>query len=365
MNIDLHHLIADKGRIETILDFLPYPFLISESRNNTFHNLYFNRKFKDELGYTIDELPTIDDWFKAAYPDETYREEVMSGWYHKSNSLQPEDTVLMKVIIQTKYNGYQWFEVKSMRSAQFEMVAFVNIGEAIVKEKALERLVENKNRTLSILAHDLRAPITNIHGLSGLFLNDNMTREEFSDQLHQLHLRSGQLLDFIDTTLLWTKANFDSIKVIRVPVSVDDTVTSVLSVYEQNCLSKNLSINVDFESHQLYTDEDILKILLRNTISNAIKFTPDYGTIKIIGKRTSQEYCITVTDQGVGMTPDVLSSILKLDNYQSQPGTRKEKGLGIGLKLCQHLVKKVNAKFEIESSPGNGTTVTISFRHVD
>jgi signal transduction histidine kinase len=361
MNIDLHHLIADKARIEKILDFLPYPFLMSEQRDGTYHNLYFNKKFVEEIGYTLADMPTIDDWFMIAYPDETYRNEVISGWKERTKTAldRGEDSILMKVIIRTKVDGYQWFEVKSTTSKQFQMVAFVSIGDTIIREKALELLVENKNRTLSILAHDLRAPVTNLHSLTELVLHDDMTREEFMNKINHLHQRSGQLLDFIDTTLLWTKANFDTIEVKSETVQLPDSVKKILMIYEHTYTTKSLNISISFEKPSIISDGEIVKILLRNMISNAIKFTPDNGTISICDSHNNGSHRISVSDTGVGMTRETLNKIFSMDNYRSSLGTRQEKGLGIGLKLCQHLVKRINGRLEIDSEPGKGTVVSV------
>ena len=361
MNFDLNHLIADKARIEKILDFLPYPFLISECREHTYHNLYFNKKFVEEIGYTVTDMPTIDDWFIVAYPDETYRNEVMSGWKERTRAAieRGEDSILMRVIVRTKHDGYQWFEIKSTTSKQFQMVAFVSIGETIIREKALELLVENKNRTLSILAHDLRAPVTNLHSLTELVLHDEMSREEFMDNISHLHQRSGQLLDFIDTTLLWTKANFDTIDVKTETVQLPDSVKKILMIYEHTYISKRLDIQIRFEKPNITSDGEIVKILLRNMISNAIKFTPDNGRILISDSHNNGSHRISVSDTGVGMSREAVARIFNMDDYRSSPGTRQEKGLGIGLKLCQHLVKRIHGRLEIESVPGKGTVVSV------
>jgi signal transduction histidine kinase len=360
MSIDLYHLITDKARIEKVLDFLPYPFIVSEFKDNTYYNLYLNKRFQEEIGYSLEEMPTIGDWFILAYPDAVYRQEVIEGWQARTQTalLNEEDSILMKVIIRTKYEGYQWFEVKCTIAGQIQLVAFVNIGEAIIKEKELQRLNENKDRTLSILAHDLRAPITNVHSLTELLLEGNISKEEFMSRVHHLHQRSGQLLDFIDTTLLWTKANFESIEVKPEEIIPGETVQKVLSIYESACHHKNLSVTVAFEHSKIRTDPEIIKILLRNVISNAIKFTPDKGHISIAGKQDNGHFCISICDTGVGMTRETIDKIY-MENYFSSRGTRQEKGLGLGLKLCHHLVKKINAKLEIESQPGKGTIVNL------
>jgi signal transduction histidine kinase len=362
MNIDLYHLIKDKGRIETIFDFLPYPFLISEYRFGTYRNLHLNSRFIEEIGFALEEIPTIDDWFLAAYPDVTYREEVIEAWNKKSESAKRknEDSLVIKVKIHTKAKGERWYEVKASTSGGMQMVAFVNMEETMARKKELERLVENKNRTLSILAHDLRTPISNLHSMTQLLLMDKLSHDEFIKETNVIYQKSAQVLEFIDNTLHWTKSNFENIQVQKEKVLLENILRNIFELYEHIYKNKSINIFTEIEPYPLETDNEILTILLRNIISNAIKFTYAQGVIKIEGKRNLNSFCISIEDSGVGMTKESIDKIFQ-NNYTSTRGTKAEKGLGIGLKLCRQLISKVNGNLEIESTPGKGTKVNLIF----
>jgi signal transduction histidine kinase len=360
MNSDLYQLVKDKTRIETILDFLPYPFIISEFRFGTYRQIYVNKKFTEELGYTIEEIPTIEEWFELAYPDPTYRALVIADWTQRVEEAKRrgEDAAVLQVIIRTRAGEDKWYEVKASSSGSMQLIAFVCLEDARAKEKELTRLVENKNRTLSILAHDLRVPISNLHSLTELFLRDQLSSSEFRTQATRLHGKSAQVLEFIDTTLYWTKANFDSLQIKSEDVFIEYVVDKILLLYDGTYRAKDLQVLTTLAGDKVRTDSEIVTILLRNVISNAIKFTPDGGRITIHQSKNDNGHRISVRDSGIGMTAAMVKEIEK-DNYSSTLGTRDEKGLGIGLKLCHQLAKKINANIEIASEPGKGTEVTL------
>lgn len=361
MNLNLSHSNTDQSRIERILDFLPYPFIVSELQGSTYVNIHANKKFVEEIGYTLSEIPNIDAWFVKAYPEPMYRAAIINGW----NTLiadaltKGEDSVLMRVIIHTKFNGDKWYEVKSSVSNSMQLVAFVNITEVMTKERELERLNENKNQTLSILAHDVRGPLSNLNTMTRWMLEGNFERDEFLERLSKINEKSSQVLEFIDTTLLWTRSNFNSVVIKIEIVDLKQMLEKILKVYENVYQGKHLIITQRHEAETIITDNEILTIILRNLISNAIKFSNERGTITISSRTQGETVSICVTDTGIGMSADVLNKI-QFDHYESTLGTREEKGLGIGLKLCRQLLRKIDGTMAFISQPGLGTQVTIT-----
>lgn len=358
MGTQLGQWNVDTVTLTRVLDFLPYPFLVSKFVDGVAYNSFVNRKFLEEIGYTIEEMPTINDWFEKAYPDPKYRSEVMAGWQQliqNANEIQ-EESILMKALIQTKSNGQKWYEVKSSLSTDLHLVAFVNIHEEISREEELLRLNENKNRTLAILSHDLRGPITNLHSLSSLALNAQLTQKEFVDTVRTVQEKTFQALEFLDTTLHWTRSNFDNINLRIERLNLHEIVRTVLRIYESTYSLKNLRVDTRFEyTNFIESDREIITIILRNLISNAIKFTPDNGTITV-HVATGKSTVIAVEDSGVGMSPELQERIFT-DQYYSGNGTRQEKGLGIGLRLCRELAKRIKADLTVDSVIGKGTTV--------
>src|SRR6187455_1649564 len=140
----------DNVSLVKVLNFLPYPVLVSEFRNGEQHNIFVNKNFIDEIGYTCDDIPTISAWFINAYPDFEYRNSVISDWNElvilaKANNM---DFITKQAQIKTKFQGEKWFEVKASLFGSINIVAFVNVDDEVRRERRLELLNENKDRTL-------------------------------------------------------------------------------------------------------------------------------------------------------------------------------------------------------------------------
>jgi signal transduction histidine kinase len=359
MNLNLLD-INIRESLEQVLDFLPYPFLIAEERDSVYYNLHVNQKFLDEIGYTINDIPSVRDWFNIAYPDEVYRQAVIEEWNKRFTEARVKglDAVQMKVVIHTRVKGDVWYEVKSSVIGRFQLVAFVTIHEAVIKEQSLQQLNTTNHQVLSVLSHDLRAPLISMNALTRLALRSSLTTEEFLSLVPKLHERSRQTLDLLDTTLYWAKSNFHEIKISYEPVDVQQVVDSVVQAYESSYKAKNIVVTTFLSSHSPITDKEILTIVLRNLLSNAIKFTPEGGSIRVVSQEENNLYTLCVEDTGVGLLPEDLDRIIR-ENYLSKKGTHEEKGHGIGLRLCRQLLRKMNGNLVLKSEVGKGTHVYI------
>lgn len=360
MSFNLRDLVIDKIEFEKILDFLPYPFLIAELLDGAYHIIYVNQRFLDEIGYEADEVFTMDDWFTKVYPDSQYREEIRTAWGERFQAALAEgrDHVQIDALIHTKNNGDIWYEVKSSIQGDMQLVAFANKHEIITQGKELARINENKDNVLSILTHDLRSPIISLQSLTELALKNEMSQEEFMSVIRLLNEKSRKTLDLLDTTLLWAKSNFDSLSITKKGTNISQVVNSILSVYESSLTDKKLNIVLRIETSIVETDSDVITILFRNLLSNAIKFTPPGGTITIVSETSEMDFILSVRDTGPGLTDQQLKKLRTLQ-ILSSVGTHAEKGFGIGLKLCSHLVKKINGELVFDSEPGVGTCARI------
>ena len=365
MNPHLDQLDIDKETLKRILDFLPYPFLVSETRYGKRHNVFVNQKFIDEIGYSVDEMPTIEDWFNVAYPDPAYRRKIKTEWNKRSAQAidANEDSVFLQAIVHTKKYGDRWYEVKSSLSGHIHLVAFVDIHDVRAREEELEKMNQNKDKVLSVLGHDLRGPIGNLQSISALTLSGDLSREEFLSTVKTLNEKVFQSLEFLDTTLLWTKSNFDKISIHIEKLMPRAVVEGILPVYQNLYEGKKLTVSIDIAADAyIYSDAEILTIIIRNLISNAIKFTNESGTIKISAKQEGELFVMSVKDSGIGMDQKTINMIWD-DNYASSRGTKSEKGLGLGLKLCRELLKLIGGTLDIDSKKNAGTTMKIKLKN--
>jgi signal transduction histidine kinase len=354
----------DGLNVEKVLNFLPYAFLLSEFNGHSQRNIFVNKKFVEEIGYSCAEIPTIDEWFQMAYPDPAHRENIVKEWHRRSEKAQYEgkDYVVMQAKVRTKNQGTKWYEVKASVIGPVQFVAFVNIDEEIKKEEELRRLNDNMNRMLSILSHDLRSPLNSLYSVLRLMSMGRLSESEKADMLSTLSKQVFQIIDFLDNILRWTKINFNHIIVADEVLEVSKLITTVMDLYEPLYLEKKIQISLDID-HNIAPrgDSEIFSILVRNIISNAIKFTPPSGEIKIYNSIRDGNFVLSVENSGKGMSQDQISMILD-KNYESQSGTIGEKGLGLGLKLCMQLLDVIGGKLEMESPGSEYTTVRIIFK---
>ncbi len=351
----------ERDSLVRALNFIPYPFLLSEYRDGSQCNIFVNQRFIEEIGYTCEDIPTIEDWFKRAYPDNSYRDEILKDWDRRLEYARNTgfDSVVKQARIQTKENGIRWYEVKASVHGKINSVVFVNIDEEITREHELERLNENKNRILSILSHDLRSPLNSLRGVLDLAAGNGLNLHEENDILKRISQQVFQMTELLDTTLQWSKSNFAGINPDHQLVDVKDIVGRYLELYDETIRDKHICIeNAVQSAFGIWSDPEIIAIILRNLISNAIKYTPKSGSIRIGDMLNGGSYMLTVENSGKGISRERIDQ-LKSGTYTSEPGSHNEKGLGLGLKLCQQLLDRIGGHLQIE-----GSSSSASFRIV-
>ena len=234
-------------------------------------------------------------------------------------------------------------------------------AESIVKKnEELEELNQLKNRLFSIISHDLRAPLNSVQGylelLTGHPLPENQ-RSKIKEQL--LHL-TKHTQEMLFNLLSWSKSQISGNAVELGPVMLSGILDGTIGVLEDAAMKKGLVLKSFIEPDlQLIAEADMLQLVIRNLINNAIKFSNLGGEISIRAYRKELEGVISVTDNGIGIAlqkqKDVFSSRLK-----SEYGTNKEKGTGLGLYLCKELIELQNGKIWFTSQPGVGSEFFIS-----
>lgn len=352
----------DNASLVKALNFLPYPLLVSEQRNGEQHNIFVNKNFLDEIGYTCEDIPTISAWFANAYPDFKYRNSVISEWNDlvKEAKARNIDFVTKQAKIKTKFQGEKWFEVKASLFGSINIVAFVNIDDEIQRERKLELLNENKDRTLSILSHDLRAPLVSLHSALQLLTSNALSESEKNVIFAKLTRQVFQLTEFLDTTLEWTRMNFSEQKPVHQAVELQAIIDNILSLYGSLLEEKKQTVRAMIKlEYPPIGDPEVYSILLRNLISNAIKFTPVGGKIALEAKQTQSECIVEVANSGSAISPATINDILTR-RYTSERGTLGEKGLGVGLQFCLQLLERSHGKMEIEAPSPNRTVFRIT-----
>jgi len=239
-------------------------------------------------------------------------------------------------------------------------------------EEELKSIAENlkisnatKDKMFSIIAHDLRGPIGNLKAMMELLLENPEEFElaEITEILSSLKDSSVSTYDLLENLLNWAKSQQGLIEYI--PDVYDIKAITINSINSQKPNAENKKIKIINHIPQgikVICDVNMIRTVLRNLISNAIKFTKENGKIEISHILDNKTVTISVKDTGIGIETQNISKIFNENEYFTTYGTNREKGSGLGLNLCKEFIEKNNGKIWVESTYGQGATFSFSLR---
>jgi len=219
----------------------------------------------------------------------------------------------------------------------------------------LNELNTLKDRLISILAHDLRAPLSTLRGLFNLLQDESLSHEELLDMIPPVIKKLDYTSDFLDTLLFWINSQMENFNRAVKDFFIRELINKESENLIDQAAQKDIRLIVDVD-HDLTgcADPDSIRIVIRNLITNAIKFCKENDTIEISARRKGDEIVVSVKDTGVGMTPAQLKKLFK-GKMDSRIGTHKESGTGMGLLFCKDLIEKCNGTIWANSKQGTGS----------
>ncbi len=287
--------------------------------------------------------------------------------YKKDGSI-----IWIEVLTRYQYNNFGEIEVIGVsrnidKRKEFEF-------NLIKSEAKLKELNSTKDKFFSIIAHDLRNPIGNYKQITKMLHEDydNFSEEERIDFLRVLKESAEHIYELLENLLEWSRSQRDKIVFEPEQFQFKYLVDSILHLLQLSANNKSIQIiNHISEELILETDPKLMNTVIRNLISNAIKFTPKGGLIEIgclivklsddiKSSKNYSEVSIYVKDSGIGMTEDTMSKIFRIDQNTTALGTDNERGTGLGLILCKEFVEKMGGKIWVESEVGKGSTFWFS-----
>lgn len=244
---------------------------------------------------------------------------------------------------------------------QIQLVAAKRI---IVKQnEELKRTINNRDKMYSVIAHDLRSPMASIRMVLNLAVNmvtPDVVGEEIFSLLDKANRESEDVHDLLDNLLKWTKSQTGRLNVVYQDMELDDVVPGVVDIFRM--IAEMKKINLQYipcdEKLVVHADNDMIKTILRNFLSNAIKFTPEGKGIEVYFKREGDFARVCVRDHGVGIAADRVDSIFH--KGETTYGTGGEEGSGLGLQLCQDFSRKNGGDAYVESVEGEGSTFSFT-----
>lgn len=240
--------------------------------------------------------------------------------------------------------------------------SLMDITGQVDNEMQLKELNATKDKLFSIVSHDLKNPMGAIINLAEVALEriGSIQIEELKRYLDVINKSGRRSIDLLNNLLEWSAINSGRISVYPRLIKLNPCVEGVGELLKTQIHNKNISFShtVDRE-FTILADEKLLNTVLRNLISNSIKFTPEKGTIKLSAIKTESDYIISVSDTGIGISNEELGKLFDSKTFFSKNGTNNEKGSGLGLLLCNEFVKMHKGHIRVESELGKGTTFEV------
>ncbi len=229
-------------------------------------------------------------------------------------------------------------------------------AKLVENEKDLRDINETKDKLFSIIGHDLRGPIAAFQGLLKLYKQGEIESKEFLQFIPKLSSDIDHISFTLNNLLSWGKTQMNGSVTKPGIVSLDNLVNDNINLLAETAEAKSIKIINKMAANVLsWSDSDQIDIVIRNLMSNAIKFTPDNGMITIDALERSSTWEISVHDTGVGINPETQKKLFEKNANITTYGTNDEKGTGLGLSLCKEMVEKNNGKIWVESLIPNGT----------
>ena len=245
-----------------------------------------------------------------------------------------------------------------------QQISLVAAKRIIEKQNAeLRATLNNRDKMYSVIAHDLRSPMASIRMVLNLVIQ-SATPESVGPELFMLldnaNKEAEEMHDLLDNLLKWTKSQTGKLTVVTQELDLCDIIPGAVEIFDMIAASKHITLEQigTNQSIKVLADNDMMKTVLRNFMSNAIKFSPEGSTIQISVNNEGEFARVSVKDQGVGIAADRLGSIFH--KGESTSGTGGEEGSGLGLQLCQDFARKNGGDCFVESVEGEGSTFSFT-----
>lgn len=334
---------------EYIMEGHDAQWTLTQTNTITYNNLKPGRytfrirtKFRDE----VTEYDSIE--VEVAYP-------FWLTWWFVTLSI-----IVIGLVI---YSGFKAYAAKTRRDKErLEKLLKERTAEIEKSREELRVLNQKKDLIFSILSHDLRSPLTTLKGFLSIIIENVEALPKEAIKKHAKSIRNSvsSSLDLIDNTLFWSMSQTGTINFTPSTFSLTEVLQKIHSLYELTAEKKRINFELSVnEEINIYGDENMLYVALRNVVSNALKFTREGKLVRIQAGSNRQHAIVKITDEGIGMSQQYVEKLMADEQTSLKVGTANEKGTGLGLILCKNFVQLNGGSLHIESHENSGTEFTI------
>jgi len=342
-------------------------------------NLYSLAKVKEKRGNSIEAF----ELFKkaSALNDSIYTEDVVAkiadiqvkyvnAQQEQENALLRKNNEIQEIIIRQQRTFTLFLIVVALLI--FITLFFINKSRASIKklnkqleksEKELKKANAEKDKFFAIISHDLKSPFNGLLGLTEVLESkyDALPQEEVKQLITLLKQTARNSYSLLEDLLQWSRIQIKSMEYKPEVFNMATKTEKVIQTLDTSIKNKNINLENKITSDTfVFADEKSAEAVLRNLISNAIKFTNNGGNITLEAKEKDKEFIFSVSDNGIGMAKNTIDKLFSITEKISVRGTNNEMGTGLGLVLCKEFIEKNNGRIWVESEVGKGSNFYFS-----
>ena len=328
-------------------------------KDENIRSLRLSRNFEEMLGKPLNELlgKSMNELFPSDFAKSM--EEIDRQILNKGKQIRYEE----------EFNGRFYstikFPIQIEGKPNFLAGFTIDITEQKLAEQALKEsearfreLNATKDKFFSIIAHDLKSPFNSIIGFSSLLTRQIEERDYAAVEKYAGFIQnsSQQAFDLLMNLLEWSQSHTGRIVFTPETINIVDLINQSTELFIASAQQKSITIISEIPvNRSVFADKAMVNTILRNLISNAIKFTNPGGEIVVSTEQTQNELVVSVSDNGVGMDQESISELFRIDKNHSTLGTENEKGTGLGLLLCKEFAERLGGRIWVESESGKGS----------
>jgi PAS domain S-box-containing protein len=360
------HLSSKEKHYREIFEYSPVPY---QSLNADGNIIDVNPAWEKSTGYKKEEVLNKDFGEFLGEKEAKFHENFTS--FKNKGEISNVRIEIRKKCGSTMHVNYSG-KIENSSSGDFirthcvfnEITSQLKAEQTLIEsEQRLQELNATKDKFFSIIAHDLKNPFNDLMGFTQLLsMNiDKYDKNKIDNFIKIIHQSSKLAYNLLENLLDWSRAQTGNLNFNPEEITIKELIIENVNLLVSTAANKNIKIYPEFDCElSVYADKNMVRTVIRNLISNAIKYTNQGGFIKISTNK-KDKFCETsISDNGMGISEENIPKLFKIDESYTTVGTEREKGTGLGLLLCKEFVEKNGGSISVKSVLGKGSTFSFT-----